>query len=299
MTGPSALLASILGCLWYYGTNLHGEPASVNGAGPEAYVRRLTDAETHLRIRNDANPGPDPGPAADFKARSDYAATLVHRGEAAKAAAILEEIERAKPGEYVVAANLGTAYELSGDNEKALRWIRECLVRNQDSHFGSEWLHVKILEAKIALAKDPAWLRSNTVLGVDFGSGLAPERPSRWPGDLARRNLSSSLEYQLHERMAFVKAPDPVVGDLLVDLGNLAAIEKSVEHAIAVYGLALTYQPARADLVTKRVEHFQGVVADRRRRELLKKVLIYGGAAAGLAGLLGLLSWVRRRPALN
>lgn len=32
------------------------------------------------------------------------------------------------------------------------------------SNYGSEWLHVAILETKLAMAKDPAWLRSHSVL---------------------------------------------------------------------------------------------------------------------------------------
>ena len=294
MTGPSTFLLSLLGCLWYYGTNVYGEPAKVNDGGPEAYIRRLTNDAEHLRIRDDENPLPDPGPEADFKLRSDYAATLVHRGDVKKAVEILEDIERRKPGEYVVAANLGTAYELSGNNDKALEWIRECLRRNKESHYGSEWLHIKILEAKIALSKDPAWLRTHTVLGVDFGMEAVPSRPAKWTGDLAQRNVSGSIAYQLRERMAFVKAPDPVVGDLLVDLGNLTALEMTIEHAIAVYGLALTYQPVHADLVMKRREHLQGVLADRRRRDLLKNLLFYAGGAVGVLGLGVFWTRVRR-----
>jgi len=49
--------------------------------------------------------------------------------------------------------DLGTAYELAGKNEPALRWIREGLRRNPNSHKGTEWLHVKILEAKIEQEK--------------------------------------------------------------------------------------------------------------------------------------------------
>lgn len=61
-----SLTGSASAGLWYYGTNMHGEPVSVNGTGPEAYVRGLTNDEGHLRIKNDANPPPDPGLKADF-----------------------------------------------------------------------------------------------------------------------------------------------------------------------------------------------------------------------------------------
>ena len=46
-------------------------------------------------------------------------------GESRKAVDILKTVERTHPGEYIVASNLGTAYELSGDLAKAHQWIGE------------------------------------------------------------------------------------------------------------------------------------------------------------------------------
>ena len=278
-------------CLWYYGTNVHGEPAKISERDPATYLEHLTDDRTHREIAGRIPP-PVPSVSADFKARSDHAATLVHRGEAGKAVEILEAVEKEKPGEYVVAANLGTAYELTGNNEKALEWIRECLKRNAQSHYGTEWLHERILQAKIALAKDPKWLETHTVLGMDFGAGPAPSMPPT-PAPLGGRSVRSSLEYQLHERMAFVKAPDPVVADLLVDLANLLALELTVEHAIPVYDLALTYRPARADRVEARRNHLRGRIAERKQREDLKLLAIIGACVLGAAGVVGI--WVRFR----
>jgi tetratricopeptide (TPR) repeat protein len=292
------LLLSVAGCLWYYGTNVHGEPRAVNDRDPDKYVLRLKDDSEHLRIRNDQNPLPDPGIEGDFKKRSDYAATLVHRGDAKKAVKILEEIERGHPGEYVVAANLGTAHELSGNDEEALHWIREGLKRNQDSHFGTEWLHILILESKIALAKDPKWLETHTVLGVDFGKDLLPVAPVAWSAREVMYEKRHALQYQLHERMSFVKAPDPVVGDLLADLGHLAALEMSIEHAVAIYGVALEYKTPQAELVTRRRDHLQKQAEESRLRrerwERLKSLMAYGGVIAAIGLAVAVYYWVRR-----
>jgi hypothetical protein len=81
-------------------------------------MTHLRDHSDHDRIVADPVPA-EPAEDADFRVRSDYAARLVHRGESKKAAGILEAVERSYPGEYIVAANLGTAYELSGDLAKA------------------------------------------------------------------------------------------------------------------------------------------------------------------------------------
>lgn len=133
------------------------------------------------------------------------------------------------------------------------------IARNPAAHFGTEWLHVKILEAKIAGAKDPAWLETRSVLGLDFGTGETPSRPPTWPLG-SDPKVRRALQYQLRERMGFIAAPDPVVGDLLFDLGNVLALEVSVEHALAAYDLALAYGAPKARLLKQRRAHLRSLV---------------------------------------
>lgn len=192
----------------------------------------------------------------DYKVSSDYAAVLGHLGRSAEAIEILENIERQHPGEYITAGNLGTAYELHGDLQKALRWIQEGIRRNPGSHEGTEWLHVKIIEARIALAADPAWLNSHSVLGYDFGEGAVPSMPAQCAGEQAHV-AERALMYQLHERLQFVDPPNPVVADLLFDLSNLVALRSTVEHATPICALALSYGPERADLVQSRLDRYR------------------------------------------
>jgi len=286
------LAGSTLACLWYYGTDIHGQPVSVSALSPKIFVKRLTDFTEHAR-RKGMLPV-DPGPGADFKARSDYAATLVYQGKAKEAVAIFEEIEKTKPGEYVVAANLGTAYELAGDLDKARHWISEAIRRNPDSHYGTEWLHVLILDARQALAKDPAWLDTHSVLGLDFGRDKVPQAPSTLPTGKDLKAVRSALEYQLHERMGFVAAPDPIVGDLLADFGNVLALTMTVEHALPIYDLALTYNAPRAELNALRRAQFQQAIADRERRNTLKWA---GGVGLALAVIVLVAAWSVRRQA--
>ena len=92
--------------------------------------------------------------STNFTDRSDYAVALMYLGRHQEAVTLLHQLEAERPGEYFVAGNLGTAYELTGKNEEALRWIREAIRRNPAAHEGTEWLHAKILEAKIAQQKD-------------------------------------------------------------------------------------------------------------------------------------------------
>ncbi len=187
----------------------------------------------------------------DFRVKNDLATSLAHTGDAAEAVRLLEEIEAEKPGLYATAANLGTAYELSGDNEKALQWIREGIARNPDSHERSEWLHVMILQAKLAIAQDPNWLEFHSVLQWDgrpaparpLDSALVANSISGNRGEkLSVEQVKAALIYQLHERLQFVNAPDVIVGALLLDLGDMIRVEKSGEGgAHGVFQLASHY----------------------------------------------------------
>lgn len=284
----------ILGCLWYYGTGLDQKPITVQARDPVALVSRLLDRSEHDH-RKIAPLGGEPAPDADYKLRSDWATSLLYRGVTERAIAALEKVEKDKPGEYIVASNLGTAYELAGNNEKALYWIREGLRRNPDSHEGTEWLHVRILEAKIALSKDPDWLKTHTVLGVDFGADPVPASPAAWPPGQTSLTTQTALTYQLHERMGFIPAPDPVVADLLTDLGNLQATGLTIEHGLAIYDLAMTYKPVRADALQARIAKLREMSAARIQRQVLKKGGIVAAVMAGAAALAFLAVWAYRK----
>ena len=88
-----------------------------------------------------------------------------------------------------------------------------------DEHEGSEWVHVKILEAKLTLKKNPNWLRTRSVVGWREGEQLLADDRGRVrsPADLIR-----PITYLLKERTQFVQPPDPVVGDLYLTLGDIA-----------------------------------------------------------------------------
>jgi hypothetical protein len=60
--------------------------------------------------------------STNFNDRSDYSVALMYLGRSNEAVELLQRLEAEQPGQYFVAANLGTAYELTGKNEEALRW---------------------------------------------------------------------------------------------------------------------------------------------------------------------------------
>jgi tetratricopeptide (TPR) repeat protein len=261
----------VMACINAYGTSLNGQTVMTVFESGDDLVDYLTKHEGrwHWRLEK-ARLGRNLE-KAPLEQRNDYAAALLHLGEIKPALAILVKIEQERPGLYATATNLGTGYELAGKNEHALSWIRSGIRRNPNSHEGTEWLHVAVLQAKLALANDPRWLHSHSVLGLDFGSAALPRMPARFPptntgtrGDAV--STRSAIHRQLYERIQFVAARDPIVGDLLFDYANLIMLTDVLENAEAIYKEALRYGTTHDDLVRKRLAHTQNILARAKKK---------------------------------
>lgn len=224
-----------------------GQPIHTEKLEPRAYIHELlsghlTSQDWEFALAEAENPQFKETNSID---ENGMAVALIHLGRTKEALKILEKLERKTPRSYYVAANLGTAYELVGDHEKAYKWIAEGMKRNPDSHFGTEWLHLKILKAKQAIKKDPKWIETNSVLGIDWKSigddlskvQVGGDRGETYDAETVRK----AIEYQLHERTEFVKPPDPTVASLLYDLSHLVRHSRSREHGDLVLNAAHTY----------------------------------------------------------
>jgi tetratricopeptide (TPR) repeat protein len=214
----------LFACINTYGTDLRGREVETFFTGDDL-VDYLTEPKgPNWRIQKwKLSRNLSTAPIAQ---QNDYAAALLHLGEIKPALAVLVRIEQTSPGLYATATNLGTAYELAGKNEYALGWIRAGIRRNPQSHEGSEWVHAAILETKLALARNPDWLRTHSVLGLDFGTGKIPRMPRVFPRDNTGKPTNAlatreAIHIQMAERLQFVSPPEPIVGDLLFDYGNL------------------------------------------------------------------------------
>lgn len=179
---------------------------------------------------------------ADFKLLSDYGLYLVKGGKVTEARILFEALAKAYPNEYSIIANLGTTYELLGENEKALEYIRKGLKLNPNSHGGSEWIHVKILETKIRSGKDQNNLREHGVLALT-------------PKQEASEAIRKQLYIQLKERFPFCKGPDPIMADLFIELGDCYAETLSFEHAKGLYQIAQKYYLTDRSDVTEKINH--------------------------------------------
>lgn len=164
----------------------------------------------------------------NFMLLSDYSLCLMKLGKSKEAAQILKELYIHYPNEYKIAANLGTAYELVGEVDSALKYIRRGIQLNPNDHEGSEWIHAKILETKLQLKKNVNYLDTHTVL------------------DLTEKQKKDStvfyhLSIQLKERFPFTSGPDALMAGLMADLGDLSFNVKSIEYAKAYYLIAKEY----------------------------------------------------------
>jgi len=151
-------------------------------------------------------------------------------------------IEGAHPGLETTAGALGTAYERTGDYESALRWINSAITRDAEAHRGSEWLHARVLQARMALKDDPRHLAHSPIVPLSQ-SGLPLDGSAYFPSTrmLTRDDLIDALYYQLGEQMLFVKPEDPIVADLLQSLARLEAITNSTVATDACRALAREY----------------------------------------------------------
>jgi tetratricopeptide (TPR) repeat protein len=202
---------------------------------------------------------------------NDLGVALLLSGKTDEAIALFRETEQKHPGNARVAANLGSALELKGQYEEALKWIREGVIRDVTGHKGSEWLHERILKARVLLPFDPKWFDKESVIGLDFGDGEVPVAPEILPFEKGRlkgaQDLLRQVDYQLMERTRFAKPPDPVIGDLfasggdLVIASGLSLLDGGTEDAKRYYQSALEWGAPHTDLVRKRLARYEADLA--------------------------------------
>lgn len=244
--------ATAIACVNTFDNEILDYQAAGNTEGVARVVADLRKAHSARRTLENSN---------------DLGVGLLLTGKLDEAIALFEETDKKFPGNARVAANLGTALDLKGDDEKALHWIRAGVERDASEHQGSEWLHARILTAKIALKKDPKWLLKNHVLELDFGNGDVPVAPEILPVENGKlkgvEQLLRQIGYQIDERTKFVKPPDAIIGDLYASAGDLALaggvsyLDGGDEHPEQYYEEALKYGAPRANLVQSRLDRYK------------------------------------------
>lgn len=230
----SLIWSPLYSCLWLEGMTIDGEYKSFGNKTISSDILNASMQKT---------------PAGNFRDRfyrnGDYtveykAIKEIIEKKYDEAIEKLLEIERETPNRYETASNLGTAYELNGNNRLAIKWINEGIKRNKDSHLGTEWLHVLILKTKIKLQKDSHYLDKNHI--IDLPNSFDEEATININSKLYTiSNIRKALFYQLRERMIFIKPKNLIVADLLYCFAKIEEQTTVLNEAEALLDMATEY----------------------------------------------------------
>ncbi|UTW61586.1 tetratricopeptide repeat protein [bacterium SCSIO 12741] len=276
---------SSFSCINVYRTTLDGNVHSSDAYRGIVYPKSIDAAKLRLEAqRLEKRWGTD----SSYQDLSDYAAALIYLGELEKSKSIYHFLESQRPGSYVTASNLGTIYELLGKPDSAHYWIARSMKINPQSHGGSEWIHLKILEFQLNPDRDS----TSSILGLDFGKEGIPENIK----GIHLIELRDHLTIQLKERGYFVKPPNWIVGNIYFDYGNVIAQTLNVEAALESYEEAAKFG-FHSPLMEKRENALQSLAWrasfkngwDRALNGALDEILVV--AVGGILFLLFLI-WV-------
>lgn len=187
----------------------------------------------------------------------DMGAWLIYQDKFQEAIDYMHEHVKIKDQNYSYYSNLGVAHELNGNLDSAYYWTQKGVETNPESHYGSEWIHIRILEAQLALEDNPDWLQNNNVLGYELGQDSIP---LPIPEDMDEFELAEKIYFQLLERTYWVKAENKVVGNLLLALADNYSKYWDSEKSIGTYELVAEYDPELTEVVDKRLAYIRNLL---------------------------------------
>lgn len=166
---------------------------------------------------------------------TNVAVADIYLGKHESAVKKLEILIKQYSFEYNVVITYAVALELTEKYKEALMYLKKAIKLNPDSHEGSEWIHVKILEYVV---KNGTKAPSSSILGIDFGNDSIPVAPM----DIKIEKLKTELQFQLQDRLFFVEGKkDPVYGSLLFDYANCLVLMDHLSASVEFFQMAKDY----------------------------------------------------------
>jgi len=159
--------------------------------------------------------------------KNSIAVTYIKLGRLEEAEKILSELLKKYPEDYSITINLGTLYELQGENAKALKFIKKAIAINPDSHYGSEWFHIKILEFKLKNIPDDQ-IAGKNILGL-----YSMNKPAS--------TIGYDVSYQLQERVPFTPAPNILMAKVMQEFADFLADSISIKGAYVFYEIGMDF----------------------------------------------------------
>jgi tetratricopeptide (TPR) repeat protein len=186
-----------------------------------------------------------------FQNISDYGSYLLMSGRFGEGLNIFRALSKKYPDVYEIRANTAVAYELNGNVDSALYWEKRAIDMNTGRHHYSEWIHLKILEAKKQLQADPDWCLKNNVTGVIdsikryYRVQLHEDGKGGW--------MLKSFIDQLDERLPFTYGEDKALGKLFLELGD-AYMVASAYRSYYCYALAKYFYPGLGTIAKEKMD---------------------------------------------
>lgn len=187
---------------------------------------------------------------------TDIGVYMIYDGNYQEAIDFMHSNVIVKDSNYSFCSNIGVAHELGGNLDSALYWTQKGLDLNPYSHGSSEWIHIKILEAEIAISKDNNWLSSHTIFDFPISKDSVP---TIFPDDFDLYDFCTESGYQLGERSFFVREEnqDPVFSQLILLHADALALGFDTKKCIPIYLLAAEHDKSLQVIVDKRIAYLR------------------------------------------
>mgnify|MGYP000881321941 CR=1 FL=1 len=255
-------------CINHYVINEKGQTGIFSFENPMHFNSDSAHLIKQLQLAQERmNKAPDD---KKHEAISDYCAYLLKSGRHKEALPMLENLQRLHPKEYSINANLAVAYELDGQLEKALSFLKYSLRLDPYSHQRSEWVHEQILIAAILARQQPENFAQQSIFTLPKG---------------ATEEIAAQIAYQLQERVPLTPSPNPLLSKVLEETAQYFRQNVSLEWAIEYYAMAIGYSnddvtkirlwnqltQAREKFVSLQNKKFKSSVGDHLKKANWKK----------------------------
>jgi len=171
---------------------------------------------------------------------ADLGALYIRLNDVGRALEVLRPAQRDNPTHYRLAANLGTAWQLSGDYDKAAALLQVAVKLAPGKYLKAEELHLKLVRQR---AREP---KGTQTLDDLFGIKFVGESGKFEPGKLAaeqRKKLPADAAAQVQLLALWL----PHDGRLLWQLAELANAHGDVATAAAIMDGCVTEFGMRSD----------------------------------------------------
>jgi tetratricopeptide (TPR) repeat protein len=158
---------------------------------------------------------------------ADLGAIYVRLGETARAVAVLREGQRIHPNHFAIAANLGTACQLSGDLSQAALALQHAVHLAPGRFLQAEECHLKLVRLRLKQGK--AVQELDELFGIRYVGDKGEYEPGRL-AETERKKLPARAVATVQQLALWL----PADGRLLWQLAELASAHGDVASAAAM-----------------------------------------------------------------